>query len=195
MPYILEDEVPMEESEQPERRLWARLSAGYIALGYPTQSHWFHGAAFRVGVLALPQLEIFVDASVTALLKLKFTTDLGEEMVLENRQSVMGIGAGYTFQIARPFAITPRAGIHLGLSDTEEDWTKQQRHSELNGAVWLGLEILLMPARWLAVNIAVSIENLFNYEYFEWEVEGGPTRAFGLAQFRMNIVVGACLSF
>ncbi|MBW2264272.1 MAG: hypothetical protein JRG91_20085 [Deltaproteobacteria bacterium] len=196
MPYILDDVGPPEdEPEKPGKRLRVRLAVGYIALGYPTRPYWFHGASFRLGVLAHPAFEIFVDGAVTVPLTLSFTSSSGETMELENRQSLMGIGAGYTFQLARPIAITPRAGLHLGLSDTRENWTEQKRHKELNAAVWVGLELLLMPVRWLAINLAVSIENLFNYEYFEWQIEGGPTRTFSLAQFRMNIVAGVCVSF
>lgn len=194
MPYIMEDRPPPLPETATERRMWVRLTQGYVLLGYPSRSYWYHGLSFRLGVLALPALEIFVDMDITFPRTMEYSSETGA-LRLENRQYLVGVGAGYTFEIAGPFSATPLAGFHFGISYSQENWSDQRRHREVNTAVWAGIELKLTPARWLAFHASISFENLFNYEVFDWQTRGGTQETFSLSQFRMNVVAGACVSF
>jgi hypothetical protein len=193
MPRIERDLEPPMDVEPRERRTWVRLQPGYVYLGYPTKGYWYHGVAFRVGVLALPALEIFLDADITAPKSMRFEAGI-QRIRLENSQYVVGLGASYTFRIVGPVELTPLAGFHLGVSDSKVEAGGVERHRQVNTAIWAGLELRISIVRWMSLVVSTSMENLFNYEYFEWNTHEGEERVFSLNQFRMNVIAGACVS-
>lgn len=193
IPRIERDLEPEPDIEPRERRTWVRLQPGYVYLGYPTKGYWYHGVAFRLGVLALPALEIFVDADITAPKNMRFEAGI-QRIKLENSQYVVGLGASYTFRIVGPVELMPLAGFHLGVSDSRVEAGGVERHRQPNTAIWAGLELRISIVRWMSLVVSTSMENLFNYEYFEWNTGEGEKRVFSLNQFRMNVIAGACVS-
>jgi hypothetical protein len=165
-----------------------------MLLGYPTHAYWYHGIGIRAGVLVLPDLEVFVDVGVTFPMTKNYTSG-SQIMRLENSQYLVGVGVGYTFRIVGPLALMPLAGFHLGISRTRENWSEDVLHQEVNIAIWTGLELRVNPIRYFGLVAAVILENLFNYEYFEWSILEGEVRTFSLAQFRLSVFAGACVTF
>jgi hypothetical protein len=186
MPVLSEWVAPV----KAPRRLWVSMSQGYVLLGYPTRSYWYHGIGVRLGVLPVAGLEVFVDADITFPHRMKL-----DSVRLDNSQYVLGLGAAYRFRIAGPLSLTPLAGFHVGVSDTLVTVEEATRHRRPNTAVWAGLEIEVSPARWISITAGAAVENLFNYEYFEIEGSESGRRVFSLAQLRMSVTAGASVRF
>ena len=203
----VEPEVEVEETlsviDEPEpqvtveaRRPWTKLDAGYLLASYPTQNHWYHGMMFSVGILPLPRLEIFVDAGITFPNHLDLGLDsTGEPMVIDNSQYLVGLGLGYSFDLGSRVRLTPRAGFHLGVSDTSVRSPRKRRLRELNTAIWGGIELRVVIVPWLSLSAGYIAENLFNFEYLLDKSGPEDVTVFSLSQFRMGIHAGLAMRF
>jgi hypothetical protein len=194
-PPIIDDE-PEPAVTLKARRPWTKLDAGYLLASYPTQSHWYHGMMFSVGILPLPRLEIFVDAGITFPNRLDLGLDsTGERMVIDNAQYLVGLGLGYSFDLGSRVRLTPRAGFHLGVSDTSVRSPRERRLRELNTAIWGGIELRVVIVSWLSLSVGYIAENLFNFEYLLDKSGPEDVTVFSLSQFRMGIHVGLAMRF
>lgn len=200
-PEEMEEPPPVIDEPEPQvtveaRRPWTKLDAGYLLASYPTESHWYHGMMFSVGILPLPRLEIFVDAGITFPNHLDLGLDsTGEPMVIDNSQYLVGLGLGYSFDLGSRVRLTPRAGFHLGVSDTSVRSPNERRLRELNTAIWGGIELRVVIVSWLSLSAGYIAENLFNFEYLLDKSGPEDVTVFSLSQFRMGIHAGLAMRF
>jgi len=177
-------------------RPWARIHAGYLLASYPIENHWYHGIALSVGILPLPELEIFLDAGITFPNRLDLgATASGQSLEIDNSQHVLGLGLGYSFRLGGRVSLSPRIGFHLGISDTLVKSPERRRYRELNTAIWAGLELRIAIVSLLSVYLGTSVENLFNYEYFRDDSGPESRTVFSLSQLRMRFYAGLSMRF
>ncbi len=175
---------------------WIRAEAGYALIGYPTEKHWYHALGLSLGVVLVARLELFVDAAISAPIEMELgTTTSGTNVRIENAQYLVGMGLGYGFRPAARVSLAPRIGFHLGISESEVRALGTETHRRLNAAMWAGIEVRVALTGFLALNAAFSIENLFNYEYFEIVENMTTRRVFSLAQLRLDLAAGITFSF
>jgi hypothetical protein len=179
----------LEVPEKAEPRTWVTLSQGYLVLGYPAESAWYHGIAIDVAVPPVAGLEIFVDGAA-AFPHEVYSTREPASVRIENRQFLVGIGARYRVLGLGPLSLLPGGGFHLGISHSIVTHGGDRKYVKLNPALWMGIDIRIAIVRRFALVIGARFENLFHYEQFEWDGE----KLAGLHQFRFGAVAGVLVS-